>query len=108
MKTLAAILLALATFPAHAGEKWVGEWEDGSISSIELLAEIPFIVRYCHQHQCENYEPNGEASHIIFTFEAGENFPGAKMELKREGDVYRGWYKQTGADRDYKITMGRE
>lgn len=101
--TLFATLLGAS--PAFAGDRWVGKWEDGSVSSIELIATIPFVVRYCHSDNCELYEPNGDASNIVFTFEAGNNFPGAEMVLKREGPNYRGWYKQTGADRDFKITL---
>ncbi|MFD0915633.1 hypothetical protein ACFQ14_04375 [Pseudahrensia aquimaris] len=108
MNRLAALLLLLAS-PAYAQEepRFVGEWEDGTMSSIQIVSRtIPFIVRYCHQMECDNYEPDGDANRMIFRFDEGENFPGAVLDLALEGKVYRGFYKINGAARDYKITMG--
>ena len=107
---LAAAFLALCLpVSAFAGPKWVGEWEDGTVSTIEIVSPtIPFIVRYCHQFDCDNYEPDGDGQNMIFNFDEGENFPGAVLNLTLEGKIYRGWYKINGAPRDYKITMGPE
>jgi len=94
--------------PAFAGDRYVGEWAGEDATSIEVISQSPLTVHYCIKDDCQNWNPKGTADDMEFWFPDGNNFPGATMTMKRDGEVYRGVYQQVGSDIVYKVTLTKD
>ena len=99
--------LIFCSTAAFAGERYVGEWAGEDFTSIEVTSESPLTVRYCIKDDCQDWNPKGTADDMEFWFPDGNGFPGAKMTMKRDGNVYRGVYQQVGSDTIYRVTLSR-
>ena len=102
---LALLTLSISWTTALAAERFIGEWAGEDATSIEITSENPLTVMYCIKSECNEWKPRGTAEDMTFDFPAGERFPGATMTMKRDGDLYQGWYQQTGAKISYKVTL---
>jgi hypothetical protein len=108
MKKLLAVaaLFAFTATPALAGEIFAGTWNGETHTSIEIISAKK--VRYCFHTECNIMRPKGSPSEMIFTWPKKGAWPGAKMTIVKQGDVYIGKYAENGASEVFEATFVKQ
>lgn len=108
-KTLTLFLAfnAILAGSARAGDKYVGKWNDGARTTLEIMSSTPLRVRYCYRTQCGIHNPAGSIDKMMFKFAKRGTFAGANMTMTKAGSGYSGEYQRLDSTQVFTATLNK-